>query len=506
MKNIRKLFKTFMVPGMSFFLFLMMLNPSAAQTWIELSPVGSPPDPIYMPKWVNYDATNNRLIAFFPGNPAIGGSGNQVWILTNANGLGGTSVWIPLEPTGTPPHSNGLESVVYDADTNRLIVYGGCWWHCSPALSEVFVLTNANGLGGTPGWSQSTVTNQQWRTHHSAVCDPTNNRMITFGGNLAFFGTDQNDTRVLTNANGVTSPSAWITLFPSGTLPPIRNQHTTIYDSVSNRMILYAGANYQENYCCGFPSGNMYNTYDDLWILTNANGLGGTPAWLLQTPPGAVPPSRMGHSAVYDPTQNRMIVFGGTSIIDFTEQTYTRLGDLWELNNANGLTGTPTWNQLSQIGTLPGPRTYHRAAFDSANQRMIVLGGRDPDDIPSNRVWILILPQTVPIDIKPGSFPNTINLGSKGNVPVAIFSTTVFDATTIDPITVTLAGASVKLKGKGTAMTSFEDVNGDGLQDIIVHVDTAALELSMGDTDAVLGGETYDGKKIRGTDTIRVIE
>jgi len=239
MKNTRKLFKTFVMPGTSFFLFLIMLYPVAAQTWIELSPVGSPPDPIFHPKPIHYDAVNNRLIAFFPGNPFMGDFDNQVWVLTNANGLGGTPLWIQLQPTGTPPHSNGLETVVYDADTNRLIVYGGCWWHCSPALSNVFILTNANGLGGTPVWSQSSVTNLQARTYHSAVYEPTSNRMISFGGHFAFFGTDQNDTRVLTNANGVTSPSTWITLSPSGGPPPIRNQHTTVYDPVSNRMILY---------------------------------------------------------------------------------------------------------------------------------------------------------------------------------------------------------------------------------------------------------------------------
>ena len=112
----------------------------------------------------------------------------------------------------------------------------------------------------------------------------------------------------------------------------------------------------------------------------------------------------------------------------------------------------------------------------------------------------------VEIDIKPDSDPNSINLGSKGNVPVAIFSTPDFDATTINPTTVTLAGASVKLKGKGTPMASFEDVNGDTLLDIIVHIDTTALEeLSMGDMDVVLNGETYDDKKISGVDTVRIV-
>ncbi len=114
--------------------------------------------------------------------------------------------------------------------------------------------------------------------------------------------------------------------------------------------------------------------------------------------------------------------------------------------------------------------------------------------------------RVVNIDIKPGSDPNSIYLGSQGNVPVAIFSSPDFDATNIDPVTVTLAGASVMLKGKGTPMASFEDINEDGLLDIVVHVDTTALELSLGDTDAILEGVTYAGVRIRGTDTVRVIE
>jgi len=112
----------------------------------------------------------------------------------------------------------------------------------------------------------------------------------------------------------------------------------------------------------------------------------------------------------------------------------------------------------------------------------------------------------VNIDIKPGSYPNSINLGSKGNVPVAIFSTQDFDATTVDPTTVTLAGASLKMKGRGAPMASFEDVNVDGLLDMIVHVDTIFLELTETDTEAVLEGETFDGIRIRGVDAVRVIE
>ncbi|RKX44226.1 MAG: hypothetical protein DRP64_06910, partial [Verrucomicrobia bacterium] len=59
----------------------------------------------------------------------------------------------------------------------------------------------------------------------------------------------------------------------------------------------------------------------------------------------------------------------------------------------------------------------------------------------------------VAIDIKPGSYPNTINMGSHGVVPVAFLSDEFFDALTIDPLTVTLMGADfsaglVQLCGK----------------------------------------------------------
>lgn len=111
----------------------------------------------------------------------------------------------------------------------------------------------------------------------------------------------------------------------------------------------------------------------------------------------------------------------------------------------------------------------------------------------------------VQIDIKPGSFPNSINLGSNGTVPVAIFSTAAFDATTVDPTTVTLANAGVQLRGNGTPIASAQDVNGDGRLDLVVHVSTEALQLTSGDVEAVLEGRTFSGQRIRGTDSVRIV-
>jgi virginiamycin B lyase len=112
----------------------------------------------------------------------------------------------------------------------------------------------------------------------------------------------------------------------------------------------------------------------------------------------------------------------------------------------------------------------------------------------------------VAIDIKPGSYPNTINLGSNGVVPVAIISSETFDATTVDPMTVKLAGAGVQVKGNGTPLMYLQDVDKDGRLDIVVHVTTSAFTLSSTDTYATLTGNTTSGRKFRGQDTIRVVK
>ncbi len=113
----------------------------------------------------------------------------------------------------------------------------------------------------------------------------------------------------------------------------------------------------------------------------------------------------------------------------------------------------------------------------------------------------------VQIDVKPGSTTNSINLGSHGLVPVAILSDTSFDATQVDADTVELAGSSVAVRGKGDKlMASIKDVNGDGLDDLLIHVSTVNLDpSSLQSGVATLIGTTEDGKSIEGEDSITIV-
>jgi hypothetical protein len=78
----------------------------------------------------------------------------------------------------------------------------------------------------------------------------------------------------------------------------------------------------------------------------------------------------------------------------------------------------------------------------------------------------------------------------------------------VDPTTVTLAGASVKMKKKNKPMASLEDVNQDGYMDLMVHIDTRQLELNKGDTIAYLEGKTIGETPtdIKGVDTVKIVK
>ena len=104
----------------------------------------------------------------------------------------------------------------------------------------------------------------------------------------------------------------------------------------------------------------------------------------------------------------------------------------------------------------------------------------------------------VDIDIKPGSYSNSINPKSRGVIPVAFLSTADFDTSTVDPMTVVFAGAS-------SARYAVEDVDRDGDHDLILLFRTEDTNLAPGDTEACLTGKTQDDTPIEGCDSVRTV-
>ena len=116
------------------------------------------------------------------------------------------------------------------------------------------------------------------------------------------------------------------------------------------------------------------------------------------------------------------------------------------------------------------------------------------------------------LDIKPGSDPNSINLKSRGVLPVALLSTDDFDALDVDVETI-LFGDPLLLDDGGTGVSPLrsaeKDVNGDGLTDLTLKfsmrdlVDNGALGgMSM---EAILTGLTTGGMMFEASDSIRLV-
>jgi hypothetical protein len=116
-------------------------------------------------------------------------------------------------------------------------------------------------------------------------------------------------------------------------------------------------------------------------------------------------------------------------------------------------------------------------------------------------------PVTVTIQIKPPSSPPVpINLSSNGVTPVAILSTSTFDATKVVPSSIVIDGAAVRLKGKGTYQCSAQDVNGDNRNDLVCQVTTNQIDLIPGSAMAILTATTTSGTPIQGQEAINVVK
>lgn len=446
-------------------------------TWTQLATVGIAPAPRESAS-VIYDPVNNSLTLY--GGDAGGAPFGDAWVLSNANGNGGTPTWTQLSPSGTAPLNRTGQSAVYDSVNNRMIIFGGAnksqtlvdswvltaangngvpsWVQLKPTgtspsvsyhsavysqtlnqmfifagssstnklqtNSHAFTLMNANGLktpvkwtlggpavrygqsafydnvtgnlfvwGGQHSksnldfndyWQASGVigsSNLNWkllatkngtptpRFGHTGLYDSSSNRLMIFGGSATTAGTCQNDYHVLQHANNQGGSPSWIAITAAGTAPSPRALQASAYDPSTNTIMLFGG------WDCGLTY------FNDLWLLSNANDISGLPTWTQVVPAGVPPSPRESSTAIYDPNSNSLIVYGG-------DAGKVIFGDLWILSNANGTGGTPTWTQVTPLNNGPAARSGQTAIYDSVNNIMTIYAGFDGVHVLSD-VWML---------------------------------------------------------------------------------------------------------------------
>jgi hypothetical protein len=308
-----------------------------------------------------YDASTNQMFMFGGQHAPTAIDFGDTWAVNNVIASSSTTFtslnWSKVFTSGTLPTPRFGHSAVYNPNSDSMIVFGGGTGFPGPCVNQLWVLQHPDAVGGKPTWAELSPagTPPPVREGHVAVLNATTNTMVIFGGTDCN-GDYYDDVWILTNADGSTGTPTWTQAAPAGTSPTARSQPSAIYDSVNNVMTLYGGI------------GSSKTADGDVWTLTNATGLSGTPTWTKVSPTGTAPVARYGHSAIYDSANNRMTIYGGA-----TGQNSVK-NDSWILTNANNIGGTPAWTQLTPTDTAPY-RKSHTAIYDPVSDEMIIFGG-----------------------------------------------------------------------------------------------------------------------------------
>ena len=300
-----------------------------------------------------YDSLQERLLLFGGFGPDSGGTlvqENDAWALTLSD-----STWRPLAATGSPPSLPfyGYRSFYDEAQRDLVIRWSGTVTggeQGDSARSDVWKLST----GASPAWSlfyDSSSGGVFARDGAEVAMDPVGRRLLVHGGarSRTFYPSGGwSETRTDTWQLGLDVPEP--TRLPElGWVPEPRSGATLTYDPANGRDLILVG---------GLSS--MGTVLDDVWMFEVDRPSG---RWSV-IPFGPPPfPARAFHTAVYDSTRRRLVVFGGSD-------GRNDLNDVWALP----LYPISTWEPIIPAGTAPAPRSAHTAIYDPIGDRMITFG------------------------------------------------------------------------------------------------------------------------------------
>jgi hypothetical protein len=289
-----------------------------------------PPPSLWLHSTI-YDANQDRLVVF--GGESSMGRTNDTWIFA----LSGSPHWSKAACTGVKPTARSRQAAIYDPVNDRMIVFGGYDGSYQNDVSALY-------LSPTPVWAGIAVkgTPPSPRGWSSAIYDPVRRQLVLVGGANA--GSTFSDVWTLSLSSDTLQ---WAQITPAGPDPGPRAAAAMVYDSDRDRIVFFAGMD---------AAGNARN---DVWALT----LSGTPTWSQITPLGTPPSVRNGASAIYDPVRQQLVVFGGGLGVP-------NLNDTWTLN----MSGTPTWTQLTPANP-PAGRQFQTSTYDPIGDRLLIFGG-----------------------------------------------------------------------------------------------------------------------------------
>lgn len=302
-------------------------------------------------------------------------------------GIRGQLLWVTGVPSGSPPPARKDHTIVFAEDSNVQSLVG---WRYTQKM-EIFGGEGASGqlFNDTWGLYRDELGTRYWaqlhpdpdpvfgfpapRAEHAAIFTIRDSAMVIFGGRNAE-GKPLDDVWRCYSNGGSRGEGRWRRVFPAGADPALaRFGHSMTYDPVTARAYVFGGMD-----------GEVENS--EAWQLDLTGGM----TWTALAPTGPPPPARTGHAALFDLSGYRrhILVFGGnrgdTCRADLWELSGLETTPRW-----TRLTADP-----DPANGVPAPRTKLAALFDPTFERWLLFGGDTTPTAPGGElddVWTLKL-------------------------------------------------------------------------------------------------------------------
>jgi N-acetylneuraminic acid mutarotase len=111
--------------------------------------------------------------------------------------------------------------------------------------------------------------------------------------------------------------------------------------------------------------------YADTWAYEPAAN-----TWVELSPAGESPAARAHQQMVYDPTVEKVVLFGGG-------RSTTVFNDTWNYDFASN-----SWTPVTLTGDAPSARTGYALAYYAADRKVLLFGGSNGIDFYSD-IWTL---------------------------------------------------------------------------------------------------------------------
>ncbi len=235
--------------------------------------------------------------------------------------------------------------MVYDPVGKKTILFGG-------RADALFGMKYFEDLWAFDAAAQSweSIRNRRRpgpRLSPGMVYDPVNQQLIIFGGDSPH---DRlGDTWLYSLAD-----NRWQEVTPSISPPP-RSDMGLVYDEGNQVVILFSG------YCLD----STRELCDDTWAFDPK-----TNTWTEMNPESS-PPIMYGHTMVYDPINQKIVLWGGhEATYQDGEQISHQYGNtIWHYDYQQN-----SWQQVTATNAPPA-RYWHQAAFDTTNGTFFLFGG-----------------------------------------------------------------------------------------------------------------------------------